>query len=86
MRLIDARWALPVNRLTVVCDCGVTLDHPVECQSRAVSVVPARRVVAQRRSGVPGIASMMAGEIVLVPGSAAPATSSLVGAAAASFG
>jgi hypothetical protein len=28
MRLVDARWALPVNRLTVVCDCGVTLDRP----------------------------------------------------------
>lgn len=28
MRLVDARWALPVNRLAVVCDCGVMLDHP----------------------------------------------------------
>ena len=28
MILKDARWALPVNRLSVLCDCGAYLDHP----------------------------------------------------------
>jgi len=28
MKLIDAYWALPVNRLRIICDCGITLDHP----------------------------------------------------------
>jgi len=28
MRLIDAYWAHPVNRLWVHCDCGELLNHP----------------------------------------------------------
>jgi hypothetical protein len=28
MRLVDAFWALPVNRLWVICDCGEILGHP----------------------------------------------------------
>lgn len=28
MKLVDVRWAVPVNRLTVKCDCGCTINWP----------------------------------------------------------
>jgi len=28
MLILDMRWALPVNVLTIQCDCKVILEHP----------------------------------------------------------
>ena len=28
MKLIDVYWTPVVNRFVVLCDCGITLDHP----------------------------------------------------------
>jgi Zn finger protein HypA/HybF involved in hydrogenase expression len=29
VKLVDARWALPVNELVVRCECGRKFAHPV---------------------------------------------------------
>lgn len=28
MKLLDVRWSLPVNKLIVLCDCGLLMEHP----------------------------------------------------------
>lgn len=28
MNIVHVRWSIPVNRLTVICDCGCSIDWP----------------------------------------------------------